>query len=253
MDRLIFTANTTIKETATARQVLVNDLANVSTIGFKSSYDVALRSVKVEGAGFDSRFQTQALARDVIRLTPGPVMVTGRPLDVAMADKAVLVVQADNGDTAFTRRGDLTIRADGQLINGSGHLVMGTGNAITVPPGLTVSINPDGSIYGRDPMQPTSSPAVFIDKLRLRDATGVDLGRRQDGLFKVDGKPDGTDFPSGKIVPKLITSAVEGSSVSPIESMTRLIDQSRSFETQIRIMKETKSLDESGSSMMKTA
>jgi flagellar basal-body rod protein FlgF len=35
--------------------------------------------------------------------------------------------------------------------------------------------------------------------------------------------------------------------------MTRLIDQSRSFETQIRIIKETKSLDESGASMMKTA
>jgi flagellar basal-body rod protein FlgF len=52
MDRLVFTSNATIKEHAVARQVLVNDLANVSTVGFKSSYDVALQSVKVEGAGF---------------------------------------------------------------------------------------------------------------------------------------------------------------------------------------------------------
>ena len=253
MDRLIFTANTTIKETATARQVLVNDLANVSTVGFKSSYDVALQSVKVEGPGFDSRFQAQAVARDLIRLEPGPVMVTGRPLDIAMAEKAVLVVQANNGDLAFTRRGDLTVRANGQLVNGSGHLIMGTGGAITIPPGLTVSINPDGSVFCRDPLQAANAPAVFIDQLRLRDASDVSLGRRQDGLFRVDGKPDGTDFPTGNTVPKLITSALEGSNVSPIEAMTRLIDQSRSFETQIRIMKETKSLDESGSSMMKIA
>jgi flagellar basal-body rod protein FlgF len=84
MDRLVFTSNATIKEQATARQVLVNDLANVSTVGFKSSYDVALQSVKVEGAGFDSRFQAQAVARDQIRMTPGPVMATGRPMVVQL-------------------------------------------------------------------------------------------------------------------------------------------------------------------------
>jgi len=41
--------------------------------------------------------------------------------------------------------------------------------------------------------------------------------------------------------------------VSAIEAMTRLMDHSRSFETQIRIIKETKSLDEQSSSMMKLA
>ncbi|WP_090046933.1 flagellar basal body rod protein FlgF [Limnohabitans sp. 2KL-27] len=253
MDRLVFTSNATIKEQATARQVLVNDLANVSTVGFKSSYDVALQSVKVEGAGFDSRYQAQAVARDQIRLTPGPVMATGRPLDIAMADRAVLTVQAPNGDLAFTRRGDLKINPQGQLENGSGHLVMGNAGPIAVPPGMMVTINPDGSIYAKDPAQPSTAPSVFIDQLRLRDGTDAKLGRRQDGLFKVDGQPDGTDIPAGNAPSRLIPQALEGSNVSAIEAMTRLIDQSRSFETQIRIIKETKSLDESGASMMKTA
>jgi flagellar basal-body rod protein FlgF len=81
----------------------------------------------------------------------------------------------------------------------------------------------------------------------------VPLGRRQDGLYKIDGQPDGTDIPTGNTLPKLIPQALEGSNVSAVEAMTRLIDHSRSFETQIRIIKETKSLDESGSSMMKNA
>jgi flagellar basal-body rod protein FlgF len=253
MDRLVFTSNATIKEQATARQVLVNDLANVSTVGFKSSYDVALRSVKVEGAGFDSRYQAQTVARDQIRMTPGPVMATGRPLDIALAEKAVLTVQAPNGDIAFTRRGDLKINTHGQLENGSGHLVLGNGGPIAVPPGLMVSINPDGTVYAKDPAQPPNAPSVLIDQLRLRDATDTNLGRREDGLFKVDGEPNGTDIALGDTQPRLIPQALEGSNVSAIEAMTRLIDHSRSFETQIRIIKETKGLDESGASMMKTA
>jgi flagellar basal-body rod protein FlgF len=253
MDRLVFTSNATIKEQATARQVLVNDLANVSTVGFKSSYDVALQSVKVEGPGFDSRYQAQAVARDQIRLTPGPVMATGRPMDIALADKAVLTVQAPNGDVAFTRRGDLKVNPQGQLENGSGHLVLGNGGPIAIPPGMMVSINPDGTIYAKDPAQDAAAPSVLIDQLRLRDGTDARLGRRADGLFKVDGQPDGTDIALGNAQPRLIPQALEGSNVSAIEAMTRLIDQSRSFETQIRIIKETKALDESGASMMKTA
>jgi flagellar basal-body rod protein FlgF len=253
MDRLIFTSNATIKEMATARQVLVNDLANLSTVGFKSSYDVALKSVKVEGPGFDSRFQAQAVARDAIRMTPGSIMATGRPMDVALADKAVLAVQASNGDMAFTRRGDLKVNPQGQLENGSGHLVLGGGGPITIPPGMMVSINPDGTIYARDPAQTGPEPSVLIDQLRLRDSTDVSLGRRMDGLYQVEGKAPGTDIAVGNTPLKLIPQALEGSNVNAIEAMTRLIDHSRSFETQIRIIKETKGLDESGASMMKVA
>jgi flagellar basal-body rod protein FlgF len=253
MDRLVFTSNATNKEQATARQVLVNDLANVSTLGFKSSYDVALQSVKVEGAGFDSRFQAQTISRDLIRMDPGPVMATGRPMDVAMAGNTVLTVQAPNDDLAFTRRGDLKVNIQGQLENGSGHLVLGEAGPITIPPGLMVSINPDGTIYARDPAQIGPAPDVLIDRLRLRDVTGVSLARRSDGLFKVSEKPDGTDIALTDRLPQVISQALEGSNVSAIEAMTRLIDHSRSFETQIRIIKEMKGLDESGASMMKAA
>jgi len=253
MDRLVFNSSATIKEQATARMVLVNDLANVSTVGFKSSYDVALQSVKVEGPGFESRFQVQSIARDLIRMDPGPVMATGRPLDVAMGGTTIMSVQAPNGDLTFTRRGDLRVNIQGQLENGSGHLVLGEGGPITIPPGFLVNITPDGSIYAKDPAQVGPAPDVLIDRLRLRDTTGVSLARREDGLFKISEKPDGTDLPITEQLPQMIPRALEGSNVSAIESMTRLIDQSRSFETQIRVIKEMKGLDESGTSMMKTA
>ena len=180
-------------------------------------------------------------------------MATGRPLDVALAGTAVLTVQAPNGDQAFTRRGDLKVNIQGQLENGSGHLVLGEAGPIAIPPGLLVRINPDGSIYARDPAQVGAAADVLVGQLRLRDTTGVSLARRDDGLFKVSEKPDGTDIALTNTLPKVIPQALEGSNVRAIEAMTRLIDQSRSFETQIRIIKEMKGLDESGSSMMKAA
>lgn len=255
MDRLIFTSNATIQQMATARQVLVNELANVSTTGFKSSFDVALRSVKAEadGGSFDTRIQAQSISRDIIRLTPGAVMATGRDLDIALADQSVMSVQAPNGERAFTRRGDLRVNTGGQLENGSGHLVMGQAGPITVPPGVLLSINPDGSLYGTDPAQPGNVPPVLIDQIALRDASQVKLLRRQDGLFEVADQPPGSDFASGPTLPTVIPKALEGSNVSAIEAMTRLMDHSRSFETQIRIIKETKTLDEQSSSMMKLA
>ena len=254
MDRLIFTSHATITEMAAARQVLVNELANVSTNGFKSSYDVALKSIKADGQGsFDTRIQAHAVSRDIIRLKPGAVMATGRPLDIAIADSAVMMVQAPNGERAFTRRGDLRVGGQGQLETSNGHLVMGQNGPITVPPGVNLSINTDGSVFAQDPAQPGNVPPVLVDQIALRDASEVQLLRRQDGLYQVADQPAGSDFASGPNLPTVIPKALEGSNVSAIEAMTRLMDHSRSFETQIRIIKETKSLDEQSSSMMKLA
>ena len=254
MDRLVFNAVGTIREHSVGRQVLVNELANVSTPGFKSSFDVALRSIKVEGDGFDTRYQAQAISRDLIRMTPGSLMATGKKTDIAMNGATVLAVQSKaNGEIAFTRRGDLTVTPNGNLENGAGHLVMGQNGPIAAPPGFEITINPDGSVYARDPAAAATVVATEIDRLRILDSSQVDLSRRADGLFQVAGKPPGTLFENGPGVPSVTPQALEGSNVSPIEAMTRLIDQARSFETQVNILKQTKELDESASTMMKMA
>ena len=253
MDRLIFTSGATVKEMANTRQILINELANVSTVGFKSSFGTALNSIKAEGSGgsFDTRIQVQTVTRDQIRLQAGSVMATGRELDVSLTNESVMQVQAANGERAFTRRGDLRVNALGQLETGSGHLVMGQGGPINMPPGMMVSINSDGTVFAQDLSQGTTAPPIRVDQIALRDASQVVLSRRADGLFQVAEQPPGSDFASGPNLPGLIPKALEGSNVSAIEAMARLMDQSRSFETQIKIIKETKDLDEQSSSMLK--
>jgi flagellar basal-body rod protein FlgF len=252
MDRLAFNAVAAINENRLARQVTANELANVSTPGFKRSYEVAMRAIKVEGPGLETRLQPQAISSDVISMRPGAVMVTGRELDVSINDLAVLGVSTRDGQLAFTRRGDLQVSATGVLQNGSGYVVRGeNGQPITLPSGSKVSINPDGSIYATSEAQ-MADPGVLVGRLMLRDSSQARLVRREDGLFQPEGNP-GADITNGTLRPSLTPKALEGSNVNAMEIMIKLIDQSRSFEQQIRIIKESKTGDEAGASMLKAS
>ena len=91
-------------------------------------------TVKIEGSGFDTRFEPTTTGIDRVSLTAGPKMVTGNPLDVAMNGNTVLGVTASNGDLAFTRRGDMRVNNAGQLEIGTGQAVRGQSGALNVPP-----------------------------------------------------------------------------------------------------------------------
>jgi flagellar basal-body rod protein FlgF len=254
MDRLAFNAVAAINEQRVARQMSTNELANVSTVGFKRSFESSTRAIQVNGPGMATRMQPQSFTQDFIQLKPGTMMATGNNLDVALSGTSVLGVTSPDGQLAFTRRGDLRVNANGVLENGSGHLVRGQGGApISAPAGLVITIESDGTVFGRDPAQTNAVPPVALGALMLRDASEVKLQRRPDGLFSVVGLEQGADFPSGPKSPRLTSGALEGSNVNALDVMIKLMDQSRSFEQQINMIKEAKSNDESGESMMKAS
>src|SRR5574343_327068 len=253
MDRLAFTAAAAVNEQRVTRQMTTNELANVSTVGFKRSYEAASRAIKVEGAGYASRYQPQAVSEDVIDLTPGTMMATGRELDISMNGNAVLGVTSPSGDLAFTRRGDLRINAAGVLETNTGAAVRNeAGNLINIPPGSKIEINADGTIYARAAGQPSNTPPLMIDRLMLRSAGKGMLERRPDGLFQAVGKP-GKDLAvaANAPLPSIPPKALEGSNVNAMTVLVKLMDQSRSFEQQIKIIKENKSGDEAGATMLK--
>ena len=271
MDRLAYTALMGSSEANHPRQQLSNELANLSTIGFKRSFTNAMKSLKIEGPGFDSRFQPTNLQYDRISLAPGPLMATGNPLDVAMGGSTVLGVTASNGDLAFTRRGDLRLNSAGQLENGSGHPVRGQSGPISAPPGYALEISGDGSVYASSPDKTKPGAPVLVGRLLLRDASTTPLERREDGLFQPmaggrglsaggvpaemsqDSPQAGRDIVDGDVAPTVSSGTLEGSNVTSFEAMTRLLDFNRSFETQMKLIKEANSLEEAGASMIKAS
>ena len=251
MDRLAFNAAAAINEQRLARQMITHELANVVTVGFKTSFEVAMSAIKVEGAGLPTRMQPQSISKDIIQLRPGEVITTGRNLDISMNEETVLGVTAPNGQLAFTRRGDLKVNSAGVLEDALKHVVRGEGGGpITIPPGLTITINPDGTIFAADPAQTGPVQQTLIGRLLLRDASTTPLERREDGLFGPVGKLGG-DVTGGPKLPSLTAGAVEGSNVNAMMAMVKLMDQSRSFEHQVRNIKESKNADEAGATMLK--
>ncbi len=209
-------------------------------------------TLKVQGAGFESRLQPQSYASDNINMKPGVIVKTGRDLDVAMDEQTVMGVTSPNGELAFTRRGDLKLNGKGVLEMGTGALVRGqNGGPITIPPGFFVKISKDGSVFATNPAQAGVAAPVLIDKILLRDASQVALERREDSLYKIVGKPVGEDIPvTGKLA-TLSPETLEGSNVNAMEVMVKLMDQSRSFEMQVNVIKQNKDVDESGGTMMR--
>lgn len=251
MDRLAFTALGSITNQDAARAQITNNLANISTVGFKESFDLASKSVDIQGEGFDSRASVTTNGQDMINLMPGVSNSTGRAMDVALQGKTVLGVQAQNDEIGFTRRGDLRVSATGVIENAAGHLILGEQGPINVPPGQMVTISPDGAVFGSLPSEP-ETPAVRLGTLMLRDASETPLSRRADGLFEpIDEQFRGADFPTGPQPVLLQSGSLEGSNVNPIEAMVKMMDISRSYESQIKMIKEIKSIDENGASLMR--
>jgi len=253
MDRLIFTANMAMSEYRLDRQNMTHELANVSTPGFKKAFQVANRPIRTEGDGFDTRYLPRAVTSPLIDLSPGPRMLTGRSMDVAMDNLTLLSVQADDGDIAWTRRGDLNLDPEGFIRTGEGYLVLDPSmKPIQLPQGSVIyEIAGDGTISVTDPAAPENG-FEQIAALGIRDATGVDIARREDGLFKpITNTEDRQDFTPGTGVPSLTPGSLEGSNVSTVQTLVKFIDHMRSFEMQTKIIREMKDNDTSGAAMLR--
>ena len=136
---------------------------------------------------------------------------------------------------------------------GNGAIVRGqNGGPITIPPGFLIDIAKDGSVYATNPGQADAAPPVLIDRIMMRDSSQVNLERREDSFYRIVGKPN-EDIPiTGKLT-TLSPQTLEGSNVNAMEVMVKLMDQSRTFEMQVNVIKQSKDVDESGGTMMRAS
>src|SRR5207244_12601495 len=118
MDRMIYLSMSGAKATMQRQDTLANNLANVSTPGFRAELQ-AFRAVPVEGSGASTRVYSLETTTGY-DATPGAITATGRNLDVAAQGNAWLSVQALDGTEAYTRGGSLQGSSDGTQTTRSG-------------------------------------------------------------------------------------------------------------------------------------
>ena len=239
MDRLIYLAMSGAKATMQRQETLANNLANVSTVGFRAEL-AAFRAVPVEGSGASTRVYALD-STPGYDATPGPISATGRPLDVAMQGNAWLAVQGLDGTEAYTRGGSLTVSSDGTLVNHSGATVLGDGGPIQVPEGAEPAIAGDGSVTVRA----ANGQVSTVGKLKLVTPEAA-LIRGDDGLFR---GADGGDL-SADATARVQDGALEGSNVSPVETMVQMIAAARQFEAQMKSLTTAEANDKTASQLL---
>ena len=243
MDRLIYTSLAAMRGSMSRQTAIANNLANAQTPGFRADMASA-QALWLDGSGLDARAMSseEVLGAD---MKAGTVIQTGRDLDIAMQGDALLVVQAKNGEEAYTRRGDLQVSPSGLLTTGDGSPVQGTQGPVTIPPADAITIDQEGRVWivpqGGDPENPQE-----VDRLRLATPTGSDIAKGLDGLFRVKGGGILPDDPEAR----LLTRSIEGSNVTATSALVEMIEASRSWDTQLKMIGDVRDMDSATANLM---
>jgi flagellar basal-body rod protein FlgF len=242
MDRIIYTAMTGASAAMHRQQVLSNNLANVSTNGFRAEM-ATFRAVPLRGEGATTRvFALEATAGHLD--TPGSMMSTGRNMDIAAVGQAYFAIQGLDGNEAYTRAGALQVNAEGVLVGHSGlPMLDDAGAPINIPPNAQVLIAPDGTVSAKEGNQ---LPAAVGRLKMVTPGEEARLKRGEDGLFRgLDGNPLQQDPEA-----RLADGMLEGSNVNAVEAMVGMITVARQFEIQMRMLQGAEKNDQSASQLL---
>ena len=247
MLRALATAAAGMEAQQTKLDVTANNIANVSTAGFKKSRaefsDLMYQTMRPAGAPTGGGTTTPGalevglgvrIAGTQRMQTQGSLQQTGNPLDVAIEGNGFFQITLPTGETAYTRDGTFKLDAEGQLVNSEGFLV---GEGFTVPPGAQVTIAGDGTISAKvagDP-QPQAigqlQIATFTNPAGL-EAAGHNLLKASAASGEAIIGPPGVDG-AGSVEQGFI----EGSNVEVVTEMIDLISGQRAYEVNSRVIK----------------
>ena len=230
MDKMLYVAMTGASQNTLAQRAHANNLANISTTGFRRDFEQA-RSMQVFGDSFPARVYAMS-ERPGTDFTPGTLQETGRDLDVAIDGDGWIAVQAPDGGEAYVRTGSLKIDALGMLRTAEGMPVLGNGGPIAIPPEEKIEVGADGTLSirarGEDP-----NVVVTVDRLKLVNPDPAQLEKGTDGLIRMkDGQPVEADA-----LVRVTSGFLETSNVNAVAEMTSILALSRQFELHVKMMR----------------
>ena len=224
MERGLYIAASGMLAEQVRQDQIANDLANASTPGYKpdraaqESFDEMLLHNSSTGAAIGSMSMGTAIAELRTDLSQAPLSQTGNPLDLALSGPGFFAVSTTQG-TRYTRDGQFTTDANGQLVTTTGFVVHGTnGKPITITDPSNVTVAPDGTVTS------AGKTCGTIAVVSLANAV-----KQGDTLFSGNpgAKPAGTDIEQGYL---------EGSGVEPARAMVDMIVSLRAYEATQRVL-----------------
>lgn len=240
-------------------ETIANNVANANTVGFKKDQLVFREHLTaLTGADQDIHiprkefspgdfYDTQGAENAMVKVDgsftvheQGTMIPTQNPLDVALQGEGFIEILAPTG-VRFTRKGNLSMNKDGELVNDQGFRVLSALNmspealrdpasvgslpkpedrVIRVPTNSRLTINLDGDLLTKDGAIGKLSVVEFVDKHALK--------KEGNSLFIT---PDEANIKRTDIKTTVNQGFLEGSNVNAIEEMSELIKAHRHFES----------------------
>ncbi len=243
MNRMLYIAMSGAKEVSLSQANNANNLANANTDGFKKDFN-QFRAQHVEGPGWNSRAYAMN-ERPATDFSAGAVKVTGRSLDVMTKENGFFAVLTPDGSEGLIRTASLRVNASGELVDGRNNPILNIGgNPISLPEYKKVEVSGDGTI-SVIPADSQNDFMVDIDQLRMVEADTTQLEKGSDGYIRTK---EG-DLVQGNVV--MVSGAIESSNVNTVEALTTMIELSRKYEMQIKMMKTAKDHSQKSDSLVK--
>ena len=201
-------------------EIAANNLANVTTTGYKK--DVVHFRRLLDGRIVLNQLRGEPIEGGppeevVTRFTQGELKPTGNSLDVALEGEGFFLVLTPRGER-LTRNGNFQLDADGQLVTAQGYPVLGESGPVQLFPGEVV-IRENGEIYQN---------GALVDRLRIVSLPRpYPLMKEGEGLFRLTESL--VDLPEAENV-VVRQGYLEDSNVNPVTEMIRLITLSKAFQ-----------------------
>lgn len=247
MNQALWVAKTGLDAQQTRLSVISNNLANVSTNGFKQSRavfeDLLYQNIRQVGgqtsqdtrlpSGLSLGAGTRVVATEKVH-TQGSILNTENALDVAIDGKGYFPILLPDGNEAFTRDGSFKISDQGQMVTASGY---------TLQPGITVPSDVQSITIGQDgvvsvTLQGQSTPSVIgnIQITNFINPTGLQpIGENLYLESAASGAAQaGTPGLTG--LGRLMQGSLEGSNVNIVEEMVGMIEAQRAYEMNSKVI-----------------
>ncbi|HEV8502804.1 MAG TPA: flagellar basal-body rod protein FlgG [Casimicrobiaceae bacterium] len=241
MIRSLWIAKTGLDAQQTQLDVISNNLANVSTSGFKRSRavfeDLLYQTMRQPGAnssqqtnlptGLQIGTGVRPVATERI-FSQGNLQQTSNSLDVAINGQGFLQVQMPDGSTSYTRDGTLHLDSQGQMVTSSGYPIL---PAITVPSNAqTITIGNDGTVSVTQAGQAAPTQIGALQLANFINPAGLES--RGENLYtetQSSGNPT-TSTPGSNGMGTLSQGYVETSNVNVVEELVNMIQTQRAYE-----------------------
>lgn len=247
MIRSLNTAATGMEAQQSNMDVIANNIANVSTTGFKKARaefeDLLYQTQREPGSATGANsyspngvqiglgVKTGAVQRD---FENGNVQVTKNPLDLQIEGAGFFQVLTQDGQMAYTRDGSFKKDSSGKIVDKNGNTLQ---PEVTIPPGMVgVEVSPSGEVRVSNGKDGATQVVGQIDLVNFVNPAGLKaIGKNLFEISSSSGQPM-TQRPGLNGTGYLAQGQLESSNVNIVDEMVNMITAQRAYETNSKVI-----------------